>query len=172
MSEDQLSLNAHTALNVSVLPVSVSRLVFVHKIHVNGAVGNLFIELRQQMTQRFFIFLQTDDPHLRRRKSMHPCNNACTFRIVVRIIQCLADGCLTEKRGFQNQLKRQSAACVHTLHDLRGMLRYFSQTLVSVQVLRTCAEPEFVIFHYYCLLLPFCIDQLPVSFPRKLIYAV
>ena len=97
VAEDQLSLNPHTTLDMAVLPVAVRRLIFIHEIHVDGTVGNLFIKLSQQMAQRFFVFLQTDDPHLCRRKRVHPGDDAGALRIVVGVVKGLADGCLADQ---------------------------------------------------------------------------
>ena len=97
VTEDQFSLHPHTADDMAVLPVTVGRLVFVHKIHINGAIGNLFVELGQKVAQRFFILLQADNPHLCRGKGMHPGDDTCTLRIVVGIIQGLTDGRLADQ---------------------------------------------------------------------------
>ena len=45
-TDDNLSLNAHSRHHVAEFPVSVSGLVLIHEIHVNGVIGNLLIKLR------------------------------------------------------------------------------------------------------------------------------
>ena len=64
MSYDDLSLDSHTAYDMTIFSVPMSGLVFVHEVHVHCIVGNFFIKLRMQMAKRLFIFLKADDPHL------------------------------------------------------------------------------------------------------------
>ena len=97
MTEDQLSLDAHAALNMAVFPVAMCRLVLIHEIHINGSIGNLFIKLGQKMTQGFLVLLQADDPHLRRREGVHPGDHAGALRIIIGIVQSFANGCLTDQ---------------------------------------------------------------------------
>ena len=45
VSHDYLALDSHTCHDMTVLTVSVCRLVLVHEIHVDGVVRNLLIKL-------------------------------------------------------------------------------------------------------------------------------
>ena len=45
VSNDNLALDAHTAYDMTILTVSVSRLVLIHKVHIDGVVRKLLIEL-------------------------------------------------------------------------------------------------------------------------------
>ena len=38
-------LNPHTAYNMPIFPVAVSRLVFIHKVHINRVIRDFFIKL-------------------------------------------------------------------------------------------------------------------------------
>ena len=66
VSHDHLAHFFQTAENMSVLPVSVGCLVLVHKVHVNGVVGDLPVELGMEMEQRFPELLQSQYPGFRR----------------------------------------------------------------------------------------------------------
>ena len=56
------SLDSHTGKNVAELPPSVSRLIFIHKIHIDRVIRNLHIELCMQMEQRLSVFLKSQNP--------------------------------------------------------------------------------------------------------------
>ena len=45
VSKKQLVLETVVGDNMTILSASVSRLVFIHKVHINGIVGNLLIKL-------------------------------------------------------------------------------------------------------------------------------
>ena len=62
VSDDNLSLDSHTGYDMSVLSSAVSRLVFVHEVHIDGVIGDFLIKLCVQMAQRFSVFLQSQDP--------------------------------------------------------------------------------------------------------------
>ena len=51
---------------MAVLPASMSRLVLIHEIHIDGVIGNLTVKLSVQMAQRFSVFLKPEDPALGR----------------------------------------------------------------------------------------------------------
>ena len=62
VANNYLSLDPHSADNMTIFPVTVGRLVFVHKVHINAVIGNFFIELGMEMQQGLTILLQTQDP--------------------------------------------------------------------------------------------------------------
>ena len=45
VSYNDLALNSHAAYDVSVLTVAVGRLIFIHKVHINGVIGDFLIKL-------------------------------------------------------------------------------------------------------------------------------
>ena len=47
----------HTAYNMSIFSVTMSRLVFIHKVHINTVIRNLSVKLCMQMKQRFSVLL-------------------------------------------------------------------------------------------------------------------
>ena len=69
---NNFSIQTHSAHNEAVLAITMSRLVKVHEIHVDGRPGNITIVLCMEVEQRFPQQLQSVDPHLRRRESMAP----------------------------------------------------------------------------------------------------
>ena len=40
-----LSLNAHTAYDMTILPVSVCGLVLIHEVHINGVIWDFLVKL-------------------------------------------------------------------------------------------------------------------------------
>ena len=46
------------------LPATMSGLVQIHKIHIDGIPGNIAVELGMEMDKRFLKFPQSPDPHL------------------------------------------------------------------------------------------------------------
>ena len=62
MTYDYFSFDSHTAYNMTVFSVSMSRLVFIHEIHIDSIVRNFLIKLCMQMQKRFSVFLQTKNP--------------------------------------------------------------------------------------------------------------
>ena len=66
VAHNNLSLNAHAGYHVAVFPVSVSGLVLIHEIHVNGIIGNFLVELCMKMHQGLSVFLQSQNPGLGR----------------------------------------------------------------------------------------------------------
>ena len=45
VSDNNLTLNSHTAYNVAVLSVTMCRLVLIHEIHIDAVIWKFFIEL-------------------------------------------------------------------------------------------------------------------------------
>ena len=61
----------------------MSTLVEVHEIHVDVVPWNFGIVLGVQVQQRLVQNLQTVNPHLGWRESVHPCDDTHTMSIVV-----------------------------------------------------------------------------------------
>ena len=45
VSDNDLTLHTHTAYDMTILSVSMCRLVFIHEIHINGIIWKFLIEL-------------------------------------------------------------------------------------------------------------------------------
>ena len=52
-----LTLHAHAGHDMTVLSVTVGRLVLIHEIHVDGVIGQFLIELSMEMQQGLTILL-------------------------------------------------------------------------------------------------------------------
>ena len=76
MADDHFARLPQPRADVAELAVAVRRLVQVHEVHVDRVPGQIAIELRMQMGQRLLQRLEARDPHLRRRKRVHPADHA------------------------------------------------------------------------------------------------
>ena len=92
VAHNYLALDSHTGYDMSIFPVAVRGLIFIHEIHVDGIVGNLLVELSVKMTQRLSVLLQAQNPHLGRGEGVHPGDHARALRILVCRVQGSADG--------------------------------------------------------------------------------
>ena len=142
---DHLALDAKAGNGMAVLPVAVGGLVFIHEVHVDAVIGDLAVELGQQMHQGLAEFLQPRDPGLGGREGMHPGDHAGAVVIRVGLVERGADHAAGEQRGLERQGKGQKTRSVDALHHDAGMLRHMLQALRAVQILRTDAEPECVL---------------------------
>ena len=103
------------------------------------------------MAQRLAVFLQAQNPHLCGRKGMHPGNDTRAFAVLIRLIESSSDSGGIDQSGLENHFEGKPAGSVQPFHDFGGMLCHFSQTFLSIQILGTCTEPEFVVsscFHF------------------------
>ena len=66
MAHYHFALNPHAGHNVTIFSVTVGRLVFIHKIHINGIIWDFLVELCMQMHQGFSVLLQSQNPGLSR----------------------------------------------------------------------------------------------------------
>ncbi len=80
---DDFAAHTHTCTYMSELTVAVSTLIQIHEIHIHGIPWYLGIVLGMEMEQRLGKHLQTMNPHLGRRESVHPCDDTYTTRIVI-----------------------------------------------------------------------------------------
>src|SRR5690606_22728729 len=85
-----LAAQTHARHNKPELAVAVCALVQVHKVHINGLPGNILVELRVQVKQRFVQNLKTPDPHPGWREGVHPGNESDA---VAGVIRFPAKGC-------------------------------------------------------------------------------
>src|SRR3954470_12058608 len=69
---DYLPVQAHSARKEGELAIAMRRLVQVHEIHVDSRPRQILIELSVQVDERLLQGLEAADPHLCRRKRMHP----------------------------------------------------------------------------------------------------
>ena len=100
VAHDHLALDAHAGYDMAVLPVAVGGLIFIHEIHVDGVIGDLFIKLGVQMAERLSVLLQAQDPHLGRGEGVHPGDDARALRILVCRVQGSSDGGRIDQGGL------------------------------------------------------------------------
>ena len=64
VANDNLAGNTHAAAYVTELDVTMSRLVQIHEVHVDGVPGKLSVVLSVEVEKRLLQSLKTLDPHL------------------------------------------------------------------------------------------------------------
>ena len=135
MADDHFAGLPQPRADVAELAIAVRRLVQVHEVHVDRVPGQIAIELRVQMGQRLFQRLQSGDPHLRRRKRVHPADHAeATVRGV-----CLAAR-LENRLGRGHDLvkddrHRQAGGSVQPGDDLAAVGRHLPQRPLAIKML-------------------------------------
>ena len=145
MAYHYLTVFTHTGYNVAEFTVTVSRLVQVHEVHIHGIPRNFFIELSMEMQQRLLQFLQTVNPHLGRRESVHPSDNTDTFLIIVSSFESLSNFFRRVYRTFIHHLYRQFAAGVQSGYHFITVCVYCDNCVTSVQELCSGYEPYFIL---------------------------
>ncbi len=80
MADDDLARPPHPRADEAELAVAVGGLVQVHEVHVDRSPGQIAVELRVQMGHRLLEGGQPGNPHLRRRKRVHPADYARAAR--------------------------------------------------------------------------------------------
>ena len=132
VAANHLTGNAHTGADMTELDVTVSTLVQVHEIHVDLIPGDLSVILCVEMEQRLLQCLQTLDPHLCGRESVHPSDDTHALRIVVGSLHHFlhflgAVGCT-----FINNLDRDDATGVQAFHHLLGVTVNSNHCVTSI----------------------------------------
>ena len=146
MTNNNFTLNSHTAYNMTILTVTMCCLVLVHEVHIDGVVRNFFIELCMKMKQWLSVLLQTKNPGFSWGECMHPSNNTSTILICICLIESLTDQFVSDQGWFPNYFVRKLARFVQSVHNLFGMLCYMSETLISIKILRSCTKPKLIVF--------------------------
>ena len=100
VSDNNFTDNSHTGYDMSIFTVAMSRLIFIHKVHINRIIWNFFIELRMQMQQWFPVFLQSQNPGFCRGERMHPGDHTRTFFICICIIKRFTDDFICDQGWF------------------------------------------------------------------------
>ena len=120
---------------MTIFPVTMCGLILIHKVHIDGVIGNLLIKLRVEMAKGLIVLLQAHNPHLCRGKGMHPGDDAGTILIVIGLMEGTSYGCLINQSRLPHKLEGKLSGGVQTLHHFAGMICYLAQTLVTVQIL-------------------------------------
>ena len=145
VSYHYLTVFTHTGYNVAEFTVTMSRLVQVHKVHIHGIPRNFFVELSMEVQQRLLQFLQTVNPHLGRRESVHPGDNADTFLIIVSSFESFSYFFRRVYCPLINHLYRQFTAGVQSSYHFITVCVYCDNCVTSVQELCSGYEPYFIL---------------------------
>ena len=132
VSCNDLARQTHARCDEAVFAVAVRRLVQVHEIHVDAFVRNVAVELRCEVAVRLLEHRQSADPHLRRRKRVHPDDHARATAVGVCRPHYLRDFIRSLCYRLQYQRAGKPARPVHSLrHDLRVFL-YLTERFFTV----------------------------------------
>ena len=82
ISRNNFMLNVQPCKDITEFSVSMRRLIQIHEVHIDRIVWKSLICLCVQMKQRLSQFLKALNPHLGRRKRMHPCDHAGAVIII------------------------------------------------------------------------------------------
>ena len=110
-------------MNKAGLAVAVGRLIEVHEVHVDFGPRQIAAKLGVQMQERLAQLRQAADPHLGRRKRVHPQDQPGTVGAAVGLDAQLADLVGRLEHRLKNDLDRQGASAVERLHDVLGIGR-------------------------------------------------
>ena len=138
---DGLARHAQPRHDVGELAVAVRRLVEVHEVHVDAAVGQVATELGVQVQERLLQRLQPGDPHLGRREGVHPADDPDAGVVGAGVqagapdaVGVVTVGLWTISTGIRRSLEAG--------HDVRRLLGDVAQRLFAVEVLAARQEPD------------------------------
>ena len=117
VSCNDFSLDSHAGYHMAKLTAAVCGLVLIHKVHINGVIGDFHIELCMKMAQRFAILFKAKDPGFCRGKCVHPRDHAGTVFICIGIIKGFTDQLICDQRWFPYNLKRKYTGFIQFLYD-------------------------------------------------------
>ena len=117
MARDGLARHPQPRHDVGELAVAVRRLVEVHEVHVDGAVGQLGVVLGMQVQERLLQRLQAGDPHLGRAEGVHPADDADDAVVRGGLDAGAADAIGVEQRGLVDDLHRERRRGLEASHD-------------------------------------------------------
>ena len=143
MADDDLAGEPHARMDEARLAVAVRRLVQVHEIHVDRLPRQISIELGVEMHERLLKRVQPADPHFRRRKRMHPEDQAGAVLVGIRLHAELGD---LVGRG-QKRLETVFSGSFGESASAPAMSRASAATRCKgpgpVEMLRAADEPDF-----------------------------
>ena len=138
-------LPAHAGEDVPELALTVSSLVLVHEVHVDGVVRDLLVVLRRELAQRLAEVVQAGDVVLGRGEGVRPGDDAGALRIHVGLVEGGLDHVGGQQVGLEDDLKGDLVGGVERRDDLGGVLGDVLEHLVTVEVLGAGAEIELVL---------------------------
>ena len=144
-ADDNFSREPHACRNMSILAVTVGRLVKIHEIHVDGGPWDFFVELGMKMQQRLTEKAEAADPHAGRRERVHPGDQADAILGAVGVQTQLIDGFAGGHHWLDYDFYRQGRSGGNASGDSCGMFVDSLEDFVAVEVLAACDEPNFQI---------------------------
>ena len=143
MADDDFARQTHARVDEARLAVAVSRLVQVHEVHVDRVPRQIAIELGVEVHERLLERVQPAHPHFRRRKSVHPKDQAGAVRIGVRIEAKLGDFVRRRQQRLEDSLQRELRRIGERSRDLPRVGRDLLKRSGTVEMLRAANEPDF-----------------------------
>ena len=142
MADDDLARETHAGVDEARLPVAVRRLVQVHEVHVDRVPGQITTELGMEMDERLLKRVQPAHPHLRRRKRVHPEDEAGAVRVGIRLKAKLGDFVRRGQQGLELGLERELRRGRKRARDLLRVRRDLLERPRAVEMLRAANEPD------------------------------
>ena len=143
MAHDDFAGKTHARVDEARLPVAVRRLVKVHEVHVDRVPGQVAIELGMEMHERLFQRVQPAHPHFRRRKRVHPKDQAGAVGIGIRVEAKLGDLVRRRQQGLEAGPQREFRLLRERPRDLSSVRRDLLKRSRPVEMLRAANEPDF-----------------------------
>ncbi len=135
---------AHPRGDKPVLAVAVGGLVQVHEVHVDAVPRDVSVELRVDVQQGLLKRLEAADPHLGRRKRVHPGNHAGAGRVVVRLHDGAVDFFRISHDRMENDRAGNRRVRVEAVHHGPGVFVHPAEHVRAVQVLAADEKIEFI----------------------------
>src|SRR3954470_3967183 len=85
MADNDLAFDLKTAAHEAEFTVAVRRLIRVHEIHINPVPWDVAVKLGMKMQKRLLQGSKSSNPHFCRAECMHPCHDASTVFIRIRL---------------------------------------------------------------------------------------
>jgi len=121
VADDNFAREAHARVDEPGLAVAVGGLVEVHEIHVDRAPREVAIELGVEVEERFLQQREAADPHLGRRKCVHPQHEAGAGGGGVGVDADLRDLVGRREKFLEDDLVGEALRGVETLDDFLGI---------------------------------------------------
>ena len=146
VTDDDLVVLAQAGDDIAELPVAVRRLVFVHEVHVDGVVRQLFVVLGRKVAHGLLQHGKPLNPHFRGRESVAPGDDADAVVVRVDLLDRRDD--LVRALAGSEVFDGNGHALVHIVRHLLGVLRNMFENVRAVQRLGTCQPINDFLFHF------------------------
>jgi hypothetical protein len=140
--DDRLATAPQPGLDEREFPVSVRGLVEVHEVHVDLRPREIAVVLRVKVDQRLAQVRQAGDPHLGRRKRVHPRDDADAVGRAVGLAEDRGDPVGRGDDRLGDHRDRDLGRLVEARGDGPCMLADALEDRLAVQVLAARHEPR------------------------------